>query len=130
VTPVHAQGGDPIAPPTNTVSPGDSTPSADHVRKLTEPPPFDSSRPVARAARVKTTPPPVPAPGSDAAQPEAPTRSVPSAARTAESTPHPTSPRPAAPNPPSARAAQPRPPATTLDPWAEPVTAPAPASRP
>ena len=110
VTPVHAQSGDPISPPANTVGPADSTPSPDHVRKPTEPPPFDPNRPAARAARVKATPPAAPAPGSDAAQPKAPTTpSVPSAApRTAESTPHATSPRPAAPNTPSAGAAQPR----------------------
>ena len=128
VTPVHAQSGDPISPPANTVGPADSTPSPDHVRKPTEPPPFDSNRPAARAARVKATPPAAPAPGSDAAQPKAPTtRSVPSAApRTAESTPHATSPRPAAPNTPSAGAAQPRRPATAVDPWAEPATAPLP----
>ena len=74
VTPVHAQSGDPISPPANTVGPADSTPSPDHVRKPTEPPPFDSNRPAARAARVKATPPAAPAPGSDAAQPKAPTR--------------------------------------------------------
>ena len=62
VTPVHAQSGDPISPPANTVGPADSTPSPDHVRKPTEPPPFDSNRPAARAARVKATPPAAPAP--------------------------------------------------------------------
>jgi len=131
VTPVRAQSGDPISPPANTVRPADSTPSPDHVRKPTEPPPFDSSRPAARAARVKTPPPAAPAPESDAAQPKAPTRSVPSPAPgTAEATPHATSPRPAAPNTPSAGAAQPRRPATAVDPWAEPATPPAPVSRP
>ena len=117
VTPVHAQSGDPISPPANTVVPADSTPSSDHVRKPTEPPPFDSSRPSARAARVKATPHAVPAPESDTAQPKASTtRSVPSAApRTAESPPHATSPRPAAPNKSSAGAAQPRRPATAVE---------------
>ena len=131
VTPVHAQSSGASSPPANTVGPADSTPSPDHVRKPTEPPPFDSSRPAARAARVKATPPAAPAPGSDAAQPKPPTRSVPpAAARTAESTPHATSPRPAAPNTPSAGAAQPRRPAMAVDPWAEPATPPAPVSRP
>jgi hypothetical protein len=131
VTPVHAQSGDPISPPANTVGPAGSTPSPDHVRKPTEPPPFDPNRPAARAARVKAPPPAAPAPGSDAAQPKAPTRSVPSAApRTAESTPHATSPRPATPTTPSAGAAQPRRPATAVDPWAEPATTPAPVSHP
>ena len=68
VTPVHAQSGDPISPPANTVVPADSPASSDHVRKPTEPPPFDSSRPAARAARVKATPPPAPAPEHRAAQ--------------------------------------------------------------
>src|SRR5205823_2364382 len=45
VTPVHAQSGDPIAPAANSVGPADSTPSPDHVRKSTEPPPFDPNRP-------------------------------------------------------------------------------------
>jgi hypothetical protein len=131
VTPVHAQSGDPISPPANTVGPANSNRSSDQVRKSTEPPPFDPNRPAARAARVKATPPVAPAPGSDAAQPEAATRSVPSAApRTAESTPQATTPRPAAPNTPSGAAAQPRRPATTVDPWAEPATPPAPATRP
>lgn len=130
VTPVHAQSGDPISPPANTVGPADSTPSPDHVRKPTEPPPFDPNRPAARAARVKAKPPAAPAPESDAVQPKAPTPSVPSAApRTAESTPYATSSRPAAPNTPSAGATQPRRPATAVDPWAEPATAPAPISR-
>ena len=129
VAPVHAQSGDPISPPANTVGPADSTPSSDHVRKPTEPPPFDSNRP---AARVKNRPPPAPAPADDAAQPKEPaTRSAPSAAPpTAESMPQATSPRPAAPNTPSAGAAQPRRPTTTVNPWAEPATPPAPASRP
>ena len=137
VTPVHAQSGDPISPPANTVGPADSTPSPDHVRKPTEPPAFDPNRPAARAARAKAaaTPPAAPAPRSDEAQPKAPTRSVPSAAprttETTESTPHATSPRPAAPTTPSAGATQPRRAATAVDPWAEPATtAPAPASRP
>ena len=132
VTPVHAQSGDPISPPANTVGPADSTPSPDHVRKPTEPPPFDQSRPAARGARVKATPPAAPAPGTDAAQPKAPsTKAVPSAApRTAESTPPAPSPGPAAPHTPSAGAAQRRRPATTIDPWAEPATPPAPVSRP
>src|SRR5205814_884287 len=84
-----AQSGDPISPPANTVGPADSTPSPDHVRKPTEPPPFDQSRPAARGARVKATPPAAPAPGTDAAQPKAPsTKAVPSAApRTAEPSP-------------------------------------------
>jgi hypothetical protein len=102
VTPVHAQSGERISPPANTVGPADSTPSSDYVRKPTEPPPFDPNKPAARAARVKATPPAAPAPRSDAAPPTAPARSVPPAAR----------------------------PATTIDPWAEPATPPAPVSRP
>src|SRR3954463_12849094 len=78
VTPVRAQSGDPISPPANTVGPADSGPSPDHVRKPTEPPPFDSNRPAARVAPVKATPPAAPTPGSDAAAAKAPTRSGPS----------------------------------------------------
>ena len=72
VTPVHAQSGDPISPPANTAGATDSTPSPDHVRKPTEPPPFDPNRSAARAARVKAKPPAAPAPESDAVQPPAP----------------------------------------------------------
>ncbi len=132
VTPVHAQSGDAISPPANTGGPADSTPSPDHVRKPTEPPPFDAKTPAARAARTTTaTPPAAPAPRSNAAQPNAATRPVPSASpRTTESTPPATSPRPAASTVPSAGAAQPRRAATAVDPWAEPATPPAPVSRP
>jgi translation initiation factor IF-2 len=113
VSPVHAQSGDPISPPANSGAPADSTPSSDHVRKPTEPPPFDSNLPPARAARVKAKPSDAPAP------------------RTAESTPHATPPRPAVTSTPSAGAAQPRWPATAIDPSAEPAaTHPAPVSRP
>src|SRR6476659_2197340 len=113
VTPVHAQSGDPISPPANSGAPADSTPSSDHVRKPTEPPPFDSNIPPARAARVKAKPSDAPAP------------------RTAESTPHAPSPRPAVTTTPSAGAAQPRWPATAIDPSAEPAaTHPAPVARP
>ena len=131
VTPAHAQSGGGISPPATVQS--DSTPSSDHVRKPTEPPPFDPNRPAARAARAKAaaTPPAAPAPRSDAAQPEAPTRSAPAPApRTTDSTPHATSPRPAASTIPSAEAAPPRRAATFVDPWAEPATPPAPVSRP
>ncbi len=104
VTPVRAQSGDPISPPANAAAPVDSTPSSDHVRKPTEPPPFDSSKPA---------------------------RSVPPAAtRKAESTPHATSPQAATPTTRSAGAAQPRRPTTWVDPFAEPEPAPAPVSRP
>jgi hypothetical protein len=133
VTPAHAQSAGGISPPANTAGQADSTPSPDHIRKPTEPPPFDPNKPAARAARAKAaaTPPAAPAPRSDAAQPEAPTRSAPSAAtRTTESTSPTTSPRPAAPSAPSAAAAQPRRAATFVDPWAEPATPPAPVSRP
>jgi hypothetical protein len=130
VSPVRAQSGDPIAPPVTTAAPADSTPSSDHVRKPTEPPPFDSSKPAARAARVKPAAPTV-APVSDAAELEAPTRSVPSAApRTAESPSHATVSGPAAPNPPAPRTPQPRRAAAAVDPWAEPSATPAPAPAP
>ena len=133
VTPAHAQSGGVLSPPANTAgqADADSTPSSDHVRKLTEPPPFDPNKPAARAARAKApAPPATPAPRSDAVQPKTPTRSEPSAApRTTESTPDATSPRPAASTKPSDGAAQPRRAATFVDPWAEPATPPAPASR-
>ena len=146
VTPAHAQSGGGTSPPANTAGPADSTPSPDHVRKPTEPPPFDSNRPAARPARAKVaTPPAAPAPLSDAAESKAPTRSVPSAAprtteatprtteaapRTTEVAPRTTSPRPAASPMPSAGAAQPRRAASAVDPWAEPATLPAPVARP
>jgi len=99
VTPVHAQSGDPISPPANTVGAADSPPPPDHVRKPAEPPPFAPSRPAARAARVKATPPAAPATATEAAQPKAP-------------------------RPPAPTARQ-----RSVDPWAEPATPPAPVSR-
>ena len=139
VTPAHAQSGGGMSPPVNTGGPADSTPSPDHVRKPTEPPPFDSNTPAARAARTTApTPPAASTPRSNAAQSNAPTRSLPSASprttepRTTESrtqresTPPATSHRPAASTAPSAGAAQTRRAATSVDPWAEPATTPAP----
>jgi len=128
VGPVHAQSAEPTSPPANTVGSVETSP--DHVRKSTEPPPFDPNKPPARAARVNATAPAAPATGKDVAQPKPPTRSLPpSAPRTEEATPHAT-PRPAAPSTPSVETQQPRRPATAVDPWAEPTTPPAPVSRP
>jgi hypothetical protein len=121
VAPVRAQSGDTVSPPA-TVSP-------DHIRKPTEPPPFDANKPPARTARAKAAPPAAPALEREADQPKA-TRSVPSVTpQTTEATPRATSPQPATPNTPPAGAARPHRPATTIDPWAEPSPKPAPESR-
>jgi translation initiation factor IF-2 len=121
-TPVHAQSGDPISPPANAAGPGDSTPSSDHVRKPTEPPPFDPNRPAARAARAKAPPPatsPRPeapaTPSAGAPQPRRPATTIDPWAEPA------TAPAPA--SRPSARQ-------HSVDPWAEPATAPTPVPRP
>jgi hypothetical protein len=121
VTPVHAQSSAPIAPPANTVGPADSTPSADHVRKPTEPPAFDPNKPAARAARVKATPPaasPRPAapnpPSAGAAQPRRPATTIDPFAE------------PAKPPGPSSRPAARQ---QWIDPFAEPATASAAESR-
>ena len=62
----HAQSGDSISPLSNVAGPGDSAPSADYVRKGTEPPRFDPNSPEAQAARAKAaaSPPPKPAPAT------------------------------------------------------------------
>ena len=47
----RAQSDDSISPFSNTTGPADSTPSADYVRKQTEPPRFDPNSPAAADAR-------------------------------------------------------------------------------
>ena len=61
----HAQSGDSISPLSNVTGPADSTPSADYVRKGTEPPRFDPNSPEAQAARAKAaSAPPKPPPAT------------------------------------------------------------------